>query len=578
MPFGRLPAAVPPFHPNPLRAPRVRDLYGRIVGQVAWQPTATGTAIRVAVQLPPGRFERWAAATVEAIGRERGIELAGLFEPAPGERVEPAGGGLSRRIFAAYAAADRRTFPLGDDPLAPAPRPTATPPGDLGDVDLVIALAPSVSRPLPLTPRFGAWAIRFGEHTPRGAGVPGFWEMHSREATLITSVELEAEGGRPSAVLEQARTALDLISLNRSRGTAARKAPHLVRHALHRLRRDGPAALTGSRPGVPREALGLPPPRTLLAHCIRVGGGALLRRIQQRLYQHRWQVAFRPLHDDGERGIPDPAAPDWRPLAAPLDRFWADPFVIEEGDRHWLFVEEYDYRSGRAAIAVCELSADGSASKPEVVLALGHHVSYPFVFEHGDAVFMLPETVEIGGIRLYRAHAFPRDWRLEGVLVEDLRASDPTLVRHDGRFWLFAGVQDSNERYADELWVWWADDLFGPWQPHALNPVVSDVRCARPAGALFRRDGALVRPGQDCSRGYGHAITLNEVEILTTDEYRERQIGRIDPGVPRSVRAIHSVNADGAFEVIDVNRRLPRFAPSRMRGRGRDRSDAARAP
>ena len=30
-----------------------------------------------------------------------------------------------------------------------------------------------------------------------------------------------------------------------------------------------------------------------------------------------------------------------------------------------------------------------------------------------------------------------------------------------------------------------------------MNPIVSDVRSARPGGALFRRNGVLYRPGQN---------------------------------------------------------------------------------
>jgi hypothetical protein len=525
----------------------------------------TDGSIRVVVQLSPGRFERWAEATIAALADQPGVEIAGVIEPPPVE-TEPAGGWLSRWVFAAYVAADRRAFPVPGDPFATAPRPAATSPDALGEIDLVLALAPSVARPLPLAPRLGAVAIRFGDHTPRGRGVPAFWEMFHGEGTLATCVEIEAEEGRPAVVLQQAWTALDTISLNRSRGSAARKVPQLVRQALYRLGSDGEAALGGPAPAEPRDPLGLPRPRRLLAHCARAALGVLVRRTQDRMYHYRWQVAFRE-RERGERTIPDPATPDWRPLEAPIDRFWADPFVIERDGRHWLFVEEYRYRTGRAAIAMTELTDHRPPRAPEVVLAPEHHVSYPCVFEHDGAVYMVPETRESGNIELYRAHDFPRDWRLERVLIEDARASDPTIAVHDGRFWLFAAVQDPHERFADELCLWWADDLTGPWHRHPLNPVVSDVRSARPAGALFHRDGALVRPGQDCSRGYGHAITLNQIDVLSVDDYREREIGRVAPGRPPSVLAIHSLNADDAFEVIDVNRRMLRIRLSPIRRR-----------
>ncbi|HEU4978479.1 MAG TPA: hypothetical protein VFT42_06255 [Solirubrobacteraceae bacterium] len=503
------------------------------------------------MQLPPGRFERWAERVVAAIRAEPAAELAGFLEP-PARARRRRGPAL-----ALYAALDRLAFPAAGDPLGEAPRPAATALGLLGTVDVVLALAPAVARPLPLEPRADAWVVRSG----------GLAEMLAGESAVVTSLEQVAGDAGGAAVLAQAWTAVDPLSLNRTRASAVRKVPHLVRTALVRMARDGAAAHDAPATPAPASARA----RTLPGHLARAAAGVLLRRVQERVFDRRWHVLFRRRRSGGARGVPDPAAAGWRPLAAPRDRFWADPFVVERGGRHWLFMEEYSYRRGRAAIACVELTEQGPRGAPEVVFAPDHHVSYPFVFEHAGAMLMLPETLEAGGIRLYRARDFPRDWRLERVLVPDVRASDPTLVRHDGRLWLFAALQRPHERFADELCVWWADDLAGPWTPHPLNPVLCDVRSARPAGALFRSGDWLVRPGQDSSRGYGHAVSLKRVELLSEADYREREVGRVEPGAAKGMLAIHSLNADDAFEVIDANRRRlkrPRRRPAGVRARG----------
>jgi hypothetical protein len=62
-----------------------------------------------------------------------------------------------------------------------------------------------------------------------------------------------------------------------------------------------------------------------------------------------------------------------------------------------------------------------------------------------------------------------------------------------------------------------------------MNPIVSDVRRARPAGRIFSHDGHLIRPAQDCSEAYGWRIALNRIEVLTEAEYREVPIGWIEP-------------------------------------------------
>ena len=62
-----------------------------------------------------------------------------------------------------------------------------------------------------------------------------------------------------------------------------------------------------------------------------------------------------------------------------------------------------------------------------------------------------------------------------------------------------------------DLHIWWSDDLFGQWRPHAANPVKIDARSARPAGTPFVHAGTLYRPAQDCSHTYGGAVAICRV-------------------------------------------------------------------
>ena len=85
---------------------------------------------------------------------------------------------------------------------------------------------------------------------------------------------------------------------------------------------------------------------------------------------------------------------------------------------------------------------------------------------------------------------------------------------------------------------------------------MSDVRRSRPAGALFLWDGKLIRPSQDSSGGYGSALNLNRVDVLTETDYRETLIERIEPGA--GYRGLHTLNGVGEFSVIDVLRAVRR--------------------
>jgi hypothetical protein len=84
--------------------------------------------------------------------------------------------------------------------------------------------------------------------------------------------------------------------------------------------------------------------------------------------------------------------------------------------------------------------------------------------------------------------------------------------------------------------------------------VISDVNLARPAGPIFEHGGRLYRPSQDCSRGYGYAVNVNRIEVITETEYRETLIEKILP--QGNLRAAHTLSRAGEWIAIDALRPL----------------------
>jgi hypothetical protein len=110
-----------------------------------------------------------------------------------------------------------------------------------------------------------------------------------------------------------------------------------------------------------------------------------------------------------------------------------------------------------------------------------------------------------------------------------------------------------------ELFLFHSDRLLGGhWNPHPANPIVSDIRNARPAGSLFVKDGKLIRPSQDCSEAYGHAIHLNEIEALSETEYCEKTLLTLDPDWDDKVLATHTYASCRDLTVIDAFSYVPR--------------------
>src|SRR2546427_610728 len=204
------------------------------------------------------------------------------------------------------------------------------------------------------------------------------------------------------------------------------------------------------------------------------------------------------------------------------------------------------------------------------------HASYPYLVVERGEIYCIPETNASREIGLYRAIDFPTRWEKVGTLVSGVAALDPTVFRHEGRWWLTCTDREVGENMP--LFVWHARNLEGPWEPHALNPVKADIRSSRPAGTPFVDGGILYRPAQDCSRMYGGGIVINRVVRLTPTEFMEEPAATIEPFSESPFPdGIHTLSGVGDITLIDSKRHrfVPSAIPYVLRNRpvpGRDRA------
>jgi hypothetical protein len=275
--------------------------------------------------------------------------------------------------------------------------------------------------------------------------------------------------------------------------------------------------------------------------------------LRQLVWQEEWQVGI----------VDQPIAElfrsqelrDLRWLTNPSHRHYlADPFGLAGSDT--ILVEDFDYLTRRGFIAAVDVDGAVSHTVARPVLRTEGHMSYPYLFEWQDDVFCVPETGDQRRSTLLRARRFPTEWQEVAILIDGLAATDPTIVRHDGRWWLFC--TDDDRGPGSNLHIYHAERLDGPWRPHDANPVKVDIRSARPAGTPFVVDGALIRPAQENSGGYGSGIVFNEVEHLSTRAFRERPVAHLRPDPTSTHRhGLHTVSAWGDRTLVDGKRKGP---------------------
>jgi hypothetical protein len=259
-----------------------------------------------------------------------------------------------------------------------------------------------------------------------------------------------------------------------------------------------------------------------------------------------WRLAVgtggKPLED-----LTGPPSFVW--LDCPKGHFYADPFLFKDvSGKLWLFFEDYDYSLDRGKLVCAEFKNNKIGTVIDV-LDKPYHLSYPHVFQDGDTVYMVPETQANKTVDLYRAVEFPHTWEHVRVLYEG-EAVDTTVWKKDGLWYFFTTLKEPRGD-AMQLWIFCAGTPDGEWRPHPANPISTDVRSSRGAGAIFERRGRLFRPSQDCGVTYGHSFSLNEILVLNPDEYQEKCCVTIEPVWAKKLAGTHSYAQFGDIEIID---------------------------
>lgn len=195
----------------------------------------------------------------------------------------------------------------------------------------------------------------------------------------------------------------------------------------------------------------------------------------------------------------------------------ADPFLYVRDDTLYLFYEKQIYWKPATIEMTCTTDLY-HWSKPITVLQEDFHLSYPFVFKHNGAVFMIPETHKIKEIRLYKANKTLTHFAYYKTLIKDNRVFvDSSLYFDSDKIYLFTTSIDSELN----LRLYISDDIEGPYIEHIKSPIAHGFQYGRNGGGVISIDNQPYRINQNCLSSYGENLNVFRIEDITPDSYKE---------------------------------------------------------
>ena len=406
--------------------------------------------------------------------------------------------------------------------------------------------------------RYGVWSYHHGDNRVNRGGPAGTWEVlegWNETGALLQILTEDLDGG---VKLDAITIQTNKKSIVKNRNTLYWKASGMLPRKLEELHRLGESKFferldkVNSAPSYYYNRLYKMPTNAQMIPIFWAYYVAKVKnKIRKRFYFNQWIL----LYELKKKPILSSSFYRFKRILPPKDRIWADPFIVERDDKFYIFIEELLLKGKKKGfISVIEMDAKGNYKAPQKVLETGFHLSYPFIFERNGEYYMIPESNDNKTIDLYKCTEFPGKWEFVHSIMTDVVASDTTLFEQNGKFWMFTNIKPiPGTTTLDELYLFYADDpLSKDWVSHPENPIITDVKFARPAGGFFRYKDRIFRPVQNNAGHYGRSMFIREVLKLTEDEYQEATVQPIEPNWGKDLLSTHTINTSGKLTVIDA--------------------------
>ncbi|PKP01965.1 MAG: hypothetical protein CVU11_13645 [Bacteroidetes bacterium HGW-Bacteroidetes-6] len=224
--------------------------------------------------------------------------------------------------------------------------------------------------------------------------------------------------------------------------------------------------------------------------------------------------------------------------------FLADSFVCVTSQSFHIYAESFSYKLGKGSISVA--SSDGTVKQ---LIERPTHLAYPYIFEYDNNRWLIPENADSGSCIAYQLSECG-DIIREHVLL-NLPVVDPSVVFFEDRFYLFCGLK--NDYPNEKLYVFWANEFYGEWTPHFLNPVKVSPVGSRSGGTIFEWQNNYYRPAQVSQRFYGEKVQIYNILQLSPHEFSEVIECEILPeSINKKASGLHTFSLSDKRYVVDL--------------------------
>lgn len=273
--------------------------------------------------------------------------------------------------------------------------------------------------------------------------------------------------------------------------------------------------------------------------------------IKRGFFKPNWKLAYREVTEEDVAMLRVDIKREYNVFTSNGKCWYADPFIICECNRTYVFCECYLNEKNKGVIAVGEYK-NGRINGMKTIIEQDYHMSYPCIFKYESSYYMIPETSDNKTIELYQANQFPNDWRLIKTLKKDIKCVDLTVFSKDDELLVIGYIL---ERKKNKVCVFHLD-----MEHQVLTTIdtIEAVNTGRGAGNICYLDGKIIRPTQICKKKYGESIAFKEIVSTRKGAYHEKVLSKLQGRDilvkgEKKIDRLHTFNRRGNVEIIDYS-------------------------
>ena len=400
----------------------------------------------------------------------------------------------------------------------------------------------------------GILSFHHADNNINRGGPPGFWEVfyqQSKTGFIIQRLTEELDGGK--IVLKGSIRTTYLYLLNWAR--ICIKANYFLHHELMKINESNSIQKNYQKKPYYNQLLTVPSISNQIKYIVQTSK-ILIVKIWRKLNFKKliWGISYQ-----FEEKWNNVVLRKSIKVKNTKNHFFADPFIKNYKNRNIIFFEDYSFEKNKAVISALEINPDKSYTLLGTVLEESFHLSYPYIFENDNHLYMCPESHKSNDIRLYKCTEFPMKWEFERVLIQGVSAGDVNIFYHNEKWWILANIDSSDlskyvgDEHDSELHIFFSDSLLtNQWESHPKNPVIFNSNQARNAGKICSNNGELHRVFQKHGFDtYGKQFGVSRILELSTEDYKEEKLFEVEPNFYKDIFGTHHFSFDNNIAVID---------------------------